>query len=157
MVNVKKIPEGCHNVMPHLVVRGGAEALEFYKKAFGAKELGRHAGPDGQKIMHAEMQIGDSRIYLADEAPEMGARSPQTLGGTPVTIHLWVEDVDSTFQRAVSAGATVAMPLDNQFWGDRYGMVVDPFGHTWSLATHIKDMTADELAKAMEAAFAGMG
>jgi PhnB protein len=153
--SVKKIPEGCHSVTPHLCVRGGADAIEFYKKAFGAKELRRAPGPGG-KLLHAEIQIGDSRVFLADEFPEMGAKSPLALNGSPVTIHLWVEDVDKVFQQAVEAGAQVRMPLADQFWGDRYGIVTDPFGHQWSMATHMKDRTPEELQKASEAAFAGM-
>jgi uncharacterized glyoxalase superfamily protein PhnB len=138
------------------VVRGAAQAIEFYKKAFGAKELRRAPGPDGKTLLHAEVQIGDSRIFLNDEYPEMGAISPQGLKGTPVTIHLQVEDVDSLYQQAVSAGAQVVMPLADQFWGDRYGMVTDPFGHQWSMASHVKDMTPEEMAKASAAAFAAM-
>jgi PhnB protein len=153
---VRRVPEGLHTVTPHLVVRGAAQAIEFYKKAFGAKELRRAPGPDGKTLLHAEVQIGDSRIFLNDEYPEMGAISPQGLKGTPVTIHLQVEDVDSLYQQAVSAGAQVVMPLADQFWGDRYGMVTDPFGHQWSMASHVKDMTPEEMAKASAAAFAAM-
>src|SRR5262249_12449532 len=141
---VRRVPEGLHTVTPHLVVRGAAQAIEFYKKAFGAKELRRAPGPDGKTLLHAEVQIGDSRTFLNDEYPEMGAISPQGLKGTPVTIHLQVEDVDSLYQQAVSAGAQVVMPLADQFWGDRYGMVTDPFGHQWSIASHVKDMTPEE-------------
>jgi PhnB protein len=154
--NGKRIPEGHHSLVPHLAVRGAAQAIEFYKKAFGAKELRRAPGPDGKTLLHAEVQIGDSRIFLNDEYPEMGAISPQGLKGTPVTIHLQVEDVDSLYQQAVSAGAQVVMPLADQFWGDRYGMVTDPFGHQWSMASHVKDMTPEEMAKASAAAFAAM-
>jgi PhnB protein len=153
---VRRVPEGLHTVTPHLVVRGAAQAIEFYKKAFGAKEQRRAPGPDGKTLLHAEVQIGDSRIFLNDEYPEMGAISPQGLKGTPVTIHLQVEDVDSLYQQAVSAGAQVVMPLADQFWGDRYGMVTDPFGHQWSMASHVKDMTPEEMAKASAAAFAAM-
>ncbi len=152
---VKRVPEGCHTVTPHLVVRGAAEAIAFYKKAFGARELSRHPGPDGKSIMHAEVQIGDSRLYLNDEFPAMGATSPLALNGTPVTIHLWVEDVDSVFNQAVQAGGQVLMPVADQFWGDRYGMLVDPFGHRWSVASHMRDMSPEELMKAAAAAFAG--
>jgi uncharacterized glyoxalase superfamily protein PhnB len=132
------------------VVREAANAIEFYKKAFGAQEIRRAPGPDG-KLMHAELQIGDSRVYLTDEFPEMGARSPLALNGTPVTIHLWVEDVDSSYRRAVDSGARMVMPVADQFWGDRYGIVADPYGHQWSMATHIRDVTPAEMAKAMEA------
>jgi uncharacterized glyoxalase superfamily protein PhnB len=152
---VRKIPEGCHTVTPHLVVRDAARAIDFYKKAFGAKELSRSPGPDG-KLMHAELKIGDSQIYLNDEYPGM-SESPQSLKGSPVTIHLWVEDVDRVFQQAVAAGAKAAMPVADQFWGDRYGQVVDPFGHRWSMATHVKDLTNEQKQKAAEAAFAAMG
>jgi uncharacterized glyoxalase superfamily protein PhnB len=151
---VKRIPEGCHTVSPHLAVRGAAQAIEFYKKAFGARELRRHPGPDG-KIMHAEVQIGDSRVYLNDEFPEMGSSAPPTLGGTPVTLHLWTEDVDAVFNQAVQAGAQVLMPLSDQFWGDRYGMVQDPFGHRWSLASHLQDPTPEQIAAAGAAAMGG--
>jgi|SRR6516164_7333557 uncharacterized glyoxalase superfamily protein PhnB len=154
---VKRIPEGYHTVTPHLVVRGAAEAIEFYKKAFGAKEIRRAPGPDGKSIMHAELQLGDSRIFLNDEFPQMGALSPLALKGSPVTIHLWFEDVDSAFQKAVQAGARVAMPLADQFWGDRYGIVVDPYGHQWSMASHVKDMSPEEMKKAATEAFAKMG
>jgi uncharacterized glyoxalase superfamily protein PhnB len=153
---VKRVPEGMHTVTPHLVVRDAAKAIEFYKKAFGAKELRRAPGPGG-KIMHAEIQIGDSRIFLNDEFPEMGSRSPLALNGTPVTIHLQVEDVDALYQQATKAGAKVVMPLADQFWGDRYGIVTDPFGHQWSLGAHVKDLTPEEMQKAAQAAFASMG
>jgi uncharacterized glyoxalase superfamily protein PhnB len=151
--NVKRVPEGFHTVTPHLCVRGAAKALEFYKKAFGAKELARHPGPDGESIMHAAVQIGDSKVMLNDEFPAMGALSPQALNGTPVCIHLQVEDVDGLFNQAVAAGATVMMPVMDQFWGDRYGIVVDPFGHRWSIASHIRDLTTDQLKEAAAAAF----
>jgi uncharacterized glyoxalase superfamily protein PhnB len=154
--SVKRIPEGCHSVLPHLVVRGGAQAIEFYKKAFGAVEVRRSSMPDG-KLLHAEVRIGDSRVYLNDEFPEMGALSPLGLKGTPVTIHLWVEDVDRVYQQALAAGATVAMPLADQFWGDRYGVVRDPFGHQWSMASHLHDLTDEQIRKAGEAAMAAMG
>ena len=142
---VKRIPEGYHTVTPHLVVRGAAEAIEFYKKAFGAKEIRRAPGPDGKSIMHAELQLGDSRIFLNDEFPQMGALSPLALKGSPVTIHLWFEDVDSAFQKAVQAGARVAMPLADQFWGDRYGILESPSGHRWSLSTPKKKASESEL------------
>ncbi len=153
---VEPIPKGHHSVTPHLVVQGAADALEFYKKAFGAKELHRAPGPGG-KLMHAEVQIGDSRLFLNDEFPEMGAHSPLTLKGTPVTIHLWVKDADAAFRQAVDAGSHVKMPLADQFWGDRYGVVTDPYGHQWSIASHVKDMTPEEMQKAAAAAFASMG
>jgi PhnB protein len=154
---VKRVPQGFHTVTPHLVVRGASEAIEFYKKAFGARELSRAPGPDGKSLMHAEIQIGDSHVFLNDEYPDMGSVSPLALKGTPVTIHLYVEDVDRVFQQAVQAGAKVAMPLADQFWGDRYGIVIDPYGHRWSLASHVKDMTPQEMQKAAAEAFAQMG
>ena len=141
---VKPIPEGYHSVTPYLIVKGGARAIDFYQRAFGAKELFRMAQPDG-RIGHAEIQIGDSRLMLADEHPEIGARSPQSIGGSPVTIHLYVPDVDATVARAVAAGAKVTRPVENQFYGDRNGGVTDPFGHLWYVATHIEDVPADEL------------
>jgi uncharacterized glyoxalase superfamily protein PhnB len=151
----KRIPEGYHTLTPHLSVRGAAQAIEFYKKAFGAQEIARHAGP-GDLIMHAELQIGDSKVLLNDEFPNSCATSPQTLQGTPVALHLFVEDVDTAFQQAVDAGATVMMPLADQFWGDRYGIVTDPFGHRWSLASRIKEMTREEMTAAGTEAMANM-
>jgi Uncharacterized protein conserved in bacteria len=151
---VQPIPEGMHTVTPHLVCGGAAEAVDFYVRAFGAKEIGRIATPDG-RIMHAAIQIGDSQIFLHDEYPEYGALGPKARGGTSVTIHLQVEDVDSAFERAVQAGCTVKMPLDDMFWGDRYGNVEDPWGHSWSLATHIRDVSPEELAEAAKTACEG--
>lgn len=149
---VKPIPEGQHTLTPHIIVNNGRAAIDFYKKAFGATEAGRMEGPDG-KIMHAELKIGDSMLYLCDEF-EGVALSPKTVGGSSVTLHLYVEKADDVFESAVSAGAEVEMPLQDAFWGDRYGKVVDPFGHHWSIATHIKDLTSEEIMKASEAAFA---
>jgi PhnB protein len=148
---VKAIPEGYHTATPYLIVRGGAAAIDFYKRAFGAVELMRLPGPDG-KLGHAEIKIGDSPIMLADEFPDMGAISPQTLGGTPVSLLLYVEDVDAQFNRAVAAGAKVLRPLKDQFYGDRSGTVEDPFGHKWSLATHKEDVTSEEMQRRYEAA-----
>jgi PhnB protein len=156
MAKVRPIPEGCHSLMPHIAVRDAAGAIEFYKKAFGAKELGRHAGPGG-KIMHAALQIGDSRLLLNDEFPEFGACGPTSAASSPVTIHMFVEDVDKVFAQAVAAGAKATMPVIDQFWGDRYGKLDDPFGHHWSIATHIKDMTPAEMDAAGKAAMAAMG
>jgi uncharacterized glyoxalase superfamily protein PhnB len=147
----KPIPDGYRTITPHLIVKDGAKAIDFYKKAFGAEERGRMAGPDG-RLMHAELKIGDSIVMLADEYPEMGGKSPATLSGTPVTLHLYVTDADAAFKKAVAAGAKATMPIADMFWGDRYGRVTDPFGHEWSIATHMKDMTADEMAKAAKAA-----
>ena len=151
---VKAIPEGLHTITPHLVVRGGDQAIEFYKKAFGAQQTGGvfHA-PDG-KVMHAELRIGDSRIMLADEFP--GAQSPQALGGSTVVLNVYVDDIDQLFNQAVSAGAKVTMPLANQFWGDRYGQVSDPFGHLWALGQHVEDVAPEEMERRGKAAFAKM-
>lgn len=146
---VKAIPEGYERAVPYMSVRGAAQALEFYKKAFGAEVLVRMDQPDG-KVGHAEFRIGNSILMLADEFPEMGFLSPQTLGGSPVGIHFYVEDVDSVFNRAVAAGATVARPLQNQFYGDRIGMLKDPFGHSWSFATHIEDVSPEEMTRRAE-------
>ena len=144
MSGVDPIPDGFSTITPHLVVDGAAEAIEFYKKAFGAEELSRLLGPGG-KLMHAEIRIGDSRLLLVDEFPEWGKKSPGALGGSPVTIHIYVADADSLFTRAVAAGATVTMPLEDMFWGDRYGRLEDPFGHHWSIATHIENLSAEEI------------
>jgi PhnB protein len=150
MAKAKPVPDGYHTVSPYLVVDDGAAALAFYSKAFGAVESYRMPGPDG-KIMHAEMRIGDSPLMLSDEAPERGARSPRSYHGSPVHLFLYVPDVDAWFKRAVEAGATVVMPIENMFWGDRYGQVADPFGHTWQLATHIEDVSPEEMEKRMQA------
>ncbi len=152
--NVKPIPEGYHTATPYLIVHDGARAIEFYKKAFGATELMRMAGPSG-KIGHAEIKIGDSPIMLADEVTEMGYRSPQSLGGSPVSILLYVEDVDTVFSQAVAAGAKVQRPVRDQFYGDRLGGVTDPFGHVWYIATHKEDVSPEEMQK--RAAAAGRG
>ncbi len=149
--NVRPIPEGYHSVTPYLSIDGAAEAIEFYKKAFGAKELYRMPAPDG-RIGHAEIQIGDSRIMLADENPEMGGRSPKSLGGSPVGLMVYVEDVDHQFQQAMAAGAQVTRPPKDQFYGDRSGTLEDPFGHKWTLGTHIKDMAPNEMEKRMREA-----
>jgi PhnB protein len=147
----KAIPDGYHNVTPYLIVNDAAAAIEFYKKAFGATELMRMPKPNG-KIGHAEIRIGDSPIMLADEAPEMGARSPRTFGGSPVSIFLYVDDVDTTFARAVDGGAKVQRPLADQFYGDRTGGVEDPFGHVWYIATHVEDVSPEEMKKRAAAA-----
>ncbi len=153
---VKPIPQGHHTVTPYLIVGDAASALEFYRKAFQATELMRVAGPKG-KIGHAEIKIGNSVIMLADEFPEMDARSPRSLGGSPVSIHLYVEDVDAMAERATAAGATVLRPVKDQFYGDRSGTVADPFGHIWHIATHKEDLTPDELHKRVETAMAQHG
>jgi PhnB protein len=147
---VKPVPEGYHTVTPYLIVSGGAKAIEFYKRAFGATEKLRLEGPDG-KLGHAEIEIGDSVIMLADEFPEMGAKSPQSIGGTPVGICLYVENVDARFEQAVKAGAKIERPLQDQFYGDRSGTVIDPFGHKWTIATHIEDVSEEELGRRMAA------
>jgi PhnB protein len=150
------VPKGFHTVTPSLIVRGAAEAIEFYKKALGAEELMRMTGPDG-KIGHAELKIGDSVIFISDEFPNMGvARSPQTLGGCTGTLNLYVPDVDTTFKQAVSAGGKTTMPVADMFWGDRYGTFSDPFGHHWGLGTHKEDLTAEEVDKRAKAFYASM-
>ena len=146
MPKVKPIPDGYHTLTPHIVVRDASKALEFYKKALGAEELFRMPGPDG-KVMHAEMRVGDSVVMLADEKPEMGARSPLAVGGTSITLSLYVEDADKLFQRAVAAGAKAVMPMSDMFWGDRYGVLADPFGHQWAMMTHKEDVAPEEIAK----------
>ena len=145
---VQPIPAGYHNVTPYLIVRNGAAAIEFYKKAFNAVELMRFPGPGG-KIMHAEVKIGDSPVMLADEMPDEGHVGPQTLGGVGVSMMLYVEDVDKQFAQAVTAGATVKRPVQDQFYGDRNGILVDPFGHVWTLGTHKEDLSMDEVKKRM--------
>ncbi len=151
----KAVPEGTHTVTPHLIVRNGTKALEFYQKAFGAEVKGVHRTPDG-RVMHAELRIGDSKVMLADEFPEMGGKGPETLGGSPVVLNIFVPGVDNLFNRAVAAGAKVTMPLANQFWGDRYGQIVDPFGHQWALGEHIEDVAPDELERRANALFEQM-
>lgn len=153
-MSVKPIPEGYHSLTPCLIVRGGADAIEFYKKAFGAVELFRFPSPDG-KIGHAEIKIGDSPIMLGDEYPEMGYKSPQTIGGSPVSLMIYVEDVDTVFARAVEAGADIKDALQDKFYGDRSGTVIDPFGHVWHLATHKEDVPMDEMERRAKAASGG--
>jgi len=151
----KPIPGGFHTLTPHLVVKGASQAIDFYKKAFGAQEISRSPGPDGKTIMHADLKIGDSHLFLVDEFPQMGCRGPESIGATPVTLHMYVEDVDAAFGKAVAAGAQVRMPLADMFWGDRYGMLTDPFGHCWSLATHKEDLTPEEIRKRAQGACGG--
>jgi PhnB protein len=153
---VKPVPDGYRTVTPYLVLNNAAAAIDFYKRAFGAKEIVRMDGPQG-KIGHAEIKIGDSMVMLSDEMPGSGQRSPQSLGGTAVAIFLYVKDVDSVFSQAVSAGAKVEMPLDDMFWGDRYGKLTDPFGHSWSLATHKEDVAPEEMGRRAKEAMAKMG
>jgi PhnB protein len=153
---VKPIPQGFHSVTPSLTIRGAADAIEYYKKALGAKELMRMPGPGG-KVMHAELQIGDSIIFISDEFPEYGtSRSPQTLGGATGTLNIYVEDVDTAFNRAVSAGGKVNMPVADMFWGDRYGKLIDPFGHSWSIGTHKEDLSGQEVERRGREMFAQM-
>ncbi len=145
---VKPVPEGYHTATPYLVVRGAAKAIEFYKNAFGATELMRMAGPNGG-IMHSELKIGDSIIMMSDEDPKRGIRGPESLGGSPMSLYLYVDDCDKVFNQAVGAGATATTPLKDQFYGDRSGAIKDPFGHSWHIATHKEDVSMDEIRKRM--------
>jgi PhnB protein len=144
----RAIPEGMHTITPHLVCDGAADAIDFYVKAFGAIEVSRLPGPNG-RLMHGAVRIGDSSLMLVDEMPEWGALGPRALKGTPVTIHLYVEDVDAAVAKAAAAGAKITMPVTDMFWGDRYGQLEDPFGHRWSIATHTRDLTPDEIQQGM--------
>jgi PhnB protein len=152
----KPIPEGYHTLSTYLAVDDAAGAIEYYAKAFGAKELGRMDAPGG-KVGHAEMQLGDSRIMLADAFPQSSTRPPKELGGTSASLFMYVEDVDAVVKQAVDAGATVTMEVADQFWGDRFGTITDPFGHVWSIATHIEDVPPDEMAERSRKAMAEMG
>ena len=151
---VNPVPNGMHTVTPHLICAGAADAIEFYKNAFGAVELFRLPMADG-KIMHAALRIGDSMVMLVDEMPEWKALGPNSLGGSSITIHLQVEDSDAVFAQAVKAGATMKMPVSEMFWGDRYGMIVDPFGHSWSIATRVRDVSHEEMQTASKDACCG--
>jgi PhnB protein len=151
MGTVKPIPEGYHNVTPYLYVRGAAAAIDFYKSVFGATEIVRMAGPNG-RIMHAEMKIGDSIVMLGDENPQMGVLSPQTVGGFSTSLHVYVEHVDAVVQKMIDSGAKLVRPIKNQFYGDRSASLLDPFGHMWSVATHIEDVAPEEMKKRMTAA-----
>jgi PhnB protein len=148
-MTAKAIPEGYHTLTPYMTVRNADKAIEFYKQAFGAVEKGAMRGPDG-KVMHAELRIGDSLFMLADEFPQFGSLSPQSTGGAGMGLLIYVEDVDTAFDRALGAGATVEMPVADMFWGDRYGKLVDLFGHKWSIATHTRDMSMEEIEEAQE-------
>ena len=148
-MTVKAIPEGYHTLTPYMTVRDAARAIEFYKQAFGAVERGVMKGPDG-KVMHAELVIGDSIVMLADEQPQFGALSPQSTGGAGMGLHIYLQDVDSAFDRAVKAGAKVEMPVSDMFWGDRYGKLADPFGHKWSIATHKADLSPEQMEQGMK-------
>ena len=152
--SVKAIPEGLHTITPHIVVRDAARAAEWYKQAFGAQERSRVPLPGG-KLMSVELWFGDSAVMVADEFPEMDVVSPHTVGGTSTVLHLYTEDVDALWARAVDAGAQVLHPLQDQFWGDRHGQLTDPFGHRWGLATHVRDVPPEEIARAAAAAFGG--
>lgn len=153
MADVKPIPEGYHSVTPYLIIKGAADAMAFYKKAFGATELFRMERQG--KIGHAEMKIGDSPIMLADEQPSMGYVGPQALGGTPVSLMIYVEDVDKIYKQAISSGGVEVKPLQDQFYGDRSGTLKDPYGHVWTVATHKEDVTSEELNKRVAAAYGG--
>jgi PhnB protein len=155
-MGTKPIPEGYHTVTPYLAVEDATQAIEFYQRAFGATERSRMPGPDG-KIAHAEIQIGDSIIMTSDPFPQSTIKPPKQIDGTSVSIFLYVEDVDSVVQDAVDAGGTITMPVEDMFWGDRFGQVQDPFGHVWQIATHVEDVAPDEMAKRAEEAMASMG
>jgi uncharacterized glyoxalase superfamily protein PhnB len=153
----KPIPDGYHTVTPALTVKNGAEAIEFYKRALGAREIMRMPGPDGKRLMHAELEIGDSKIMLGEEMPEQGCRAPASVGATTSSLYVYVEDVDKAFRRAVEAGAKALTPPADMFWGDRMGQIEDPSGHRWGLATHKEDPTPEEMARRQQAFFAQMG
>jgi PhnB protein len=150
------VPEGYHTITPYLAVEDAAKAIEYYKRAFGAKERVRMDAPGG-KIGHAELEIGDSLVMLSDPFPQASTKPPKELGGTSASVFMYVEDVDSVVQDAIDAGATVTMPVEDMFWGDRFGTVTDPFGHQWSIATHIEDVPPEEMAERAKAAMAQMG
>jgi PhnB protein len=154
-MGIKPIPDGYHTVTPSLAVDDAAEAIKYYKQAFGAKERMRMETPDG-KIGHAELEIGDSLIMLSDPFPQASTKSPKEIGGTSASVFLYVEDVDAVVQRAVDKGATVTMEVADQFWGDRFGTVTDPFGHVWSIATHVEDVPPAEMEERAKAAMAAM-
>lgn len=149
MTKVAPIPEGFQTVTPHLICEGAADAIEFYKKAFNAVEMFRMPGPGG-KLMHAQIKIGNSFVMLADDFPEWGCIGAKALKGSPVTVHLYVEDTDSLYNQAVAAGGTAKMPPADMFWGDRYGVLTDPFGHSWSIATHQRDLTPEQMQEEMK-------
>lgn len=153
MNNIKKIPDGFNSITPYLSVKNAVSAIKFYEQAFGAKTIGRISMPDGT-VGHAELQVGDSKLMLAEEMPAWGNKSPATLGGSPVGIALYVSDVDTVFQRALDVGAVVVEPLKDQFYGDRSGTLTDPFGHKWHILTHIEDVTFAEIQKRCDAMFA---
>ena len=150
---VKAIPEGYHSITPYLIVHDAANAIEFYKHAFEAIERYRHFGPDGKSIINAELKIGDSIILLSDEFPMGKCRSPKSIGGSTAMMHIYTEDADRVFNQAISAGAAAIMPVMDMFWGDRYGQIIDPYGHIWSVATHKQDLSQEEIQRAGEAVF----
>jgi PhnB protein len=155
--STQPIPAGQENLIPHLICEHCTEAIEFYKKAFGAEEVRRMMAPDGRRVMHASIRIGNSFVFLVDDFPEFcggKSQSPKGLSGTPVSLHQYVTDCDAAIKRAQDAGATVLMPASDMFWGDRFGVVIDPFGHKWAFATHLKDLTSDQVQAAMKEAFA---
>lgn len=154
MTPVQPVPEEFHTLTPHLVVRGVAAAVDFYRRAFGADELYRNLAPDGESIVHSELVVGDSPFFVNDEFPDHGVLSPMTVGGTAVTLHLYVADVDALFERAVAAGAEVVFPLQDCFWGDRYAIVRDPFGHRWSLASRLENLSPGEIQERARRFFA---
>ena len=156
MNEVKKIPDGYHSITPMLIVKDGLKAIEYYKKVFGAIDKGTMMMPDNKSVAHSELIIGDSKIMLSDEFPEMKSLSPTSIGGSPVSLYLYVEDVDKTFNLAVTEGGKSLFPVQDRFYGDRHGTIQDPFGHIWSIATHIKDLTKEEMKKAAEEAFSKM-
>lgn len=153
MSEVKKIPDEYHTITPMLIVKDGLKAIEYYKKVFGATDKGIMMMPDNKAVAHAELKIGDSNIMLSDEFPEMKCLSPISIGGSPISLYLYVEDVDKTFNLAVAEGGKSLHPVKDQFWGDRHGIIQDPFGHIWSISTHIKDLTKEEMKKAALEAF----
>jgi uncharacterized glyoxalase superfamily protein PhnB len=153
MTKVKAIPEGYHSITPNLIVSDGDKAIDFYKRAFGATELARMPAPGGG-VLHAELRIGNSVFMLGEENRDMGSKSPSTLGGTPLSLYVYVENVDAAWERALKAGGKPDMPLADMFWGDRAGWLTDPFGHAWALAQHVKDLTPEEIQKGQEAFFA---
>jgi PhnB protein len=148
MSEVQPIPSGYHTVTPTIFVKGAAQAMDFYKQAFGAEEVCRHTTPDGSKVMHGELKIGDSRLFIADEFPDFGMLSPQSLNSNSVTFYIYVGNCDELFNRAVSAGAAAFRPVEDTFWGDRVGMISDPYGHKWNISTHVRDVSPEELAAA---------
>jgi PhnB protein len=153
MPNVKPVPEGMHTITPQLVCKNASSAIEFYQKAFGAKLEGKFMSPDGKWVMHSSLKIGDSPFFVVDEMPDMKNSGPETLKGSPVMLNLYVENADSFVTRAAQAGAKVTMPVADQFWGDRYGQLKDPYGHLWAVATHVREVPREEMEKAAKEAF----